>query len=154
MLGSPDNKKERSEAEKKERTATRATTFPKLETEMVSRGYSWSDIGNLVEDNYTKTEMQECAAAAHREGVEAGIKVGMALAASNGRGAMNGNGSGYQLPKIADMVEHCHQQVGRLKNDNERDFIDRVYLRRRTHLSLSELGFLMSVYAKSGGKIT
>jgi hypothetical protein len=133
----------------------RRAAFVKLESEMRSRGINWSDIGNAIERDddpgkYTETELQEYGRAMRAEGVEAGIKIGQARA-SNG----SGNGHGYTLPKDTIMAEYCHQQLGRLKSDTERDFISRVYpkTQRRANLSPGELGFLASVYIKNGGKV-
>ena len=58
---------------------------------MQSEGVNWTDIGDVIagggddDGKYTETEMQEVAQAARAEGVEAGIKMGMARA-SNGSG--------------------------------------------------------------------
>ena len=70
-----------------------------------------------IDGKYTETELQEYGQIKRAEGVEAGIKIGQARA-SNG----SSNGHGYTLPKDTVMAEYCHQQLGRLKSDSERDF--------------------------------
>jgi hypothetical protein len=132
----------------------RRTVWIKLHDAKVS----WCDVGDAYEcygeprpddGKFTEAELQEYGQAMRAEGVEAGIKIGQARA-RNG----SSNGHGYTLPEAAVMVEYCHQQLGWLRSDTERDFIDRVYprIKRGINLSLRELGFLMSVYTKTGGK--
>jgi hypothetical protein len=131
----------------------RRTAFTMLESAMREAKENWSDIGNAYErdggPNFTESELQEYGQARHAEGVDAGIKIGQARASNGG-----GNGHGYTLPKDTIMADYCHQQLGRLKSDAERDFVNRVYprIQRKMNLSPGELGFLMSVYVKSGGR--
>jgi hypothetical protein len=128
----------------------RRTAFGKLEQAMQSEGISWSDVGNAYEHStdgkYTENEMREFFAAGRKEGVEAGVKIGLARAQQD-----NGH---LVLPSLPEMAEHCHQQFNhsRLK-DTERDFINKKYLviQRGIKLSLPELGFLASIYIKTGG---
>ena len=76
---------------------------------MQSEGVTWTDIGDvdrawrrLTRANTPRAEMQEFAQAIRAEGVEAGIKIGMARAS-------NGSGNGHlTLPKPAEMAEYCH----------------------------------------------
>jgi hypothetical protein len=99
----------------------RRNAFATLERIMRSEGVSWSDIGNAIErdveptpDNgrYTESEMQEFAQAARAEGVDAGIKIGLAR-------ARNGSGNGHMtLPKPAEMAEYCHERLSRLKRQS------------------------------------
>ena len=66
----------------------RRNAFAALERLMQSEGITWSDLGNAIEHSidgnadcegkYTETEMQEFAQASRAEGVEAGIRIGMA----------------------------------------------------------------------------
>jgi hypothetical protein len=115
-------------------------------------GVSWTDIGDAFEHSanggsgkYTEAEMRELYATARAEGVEAGIKIGSASAQqANGR---------LTLPSPLKMAEHCHERLGRLKDDKQREFIRDMYLmtRRQTNLSLGRLGYLVSVYIQTGG---
>ena len=75
MLGS-DNNNERRNA------------WAALEQTMQNKGVGWSDIGNAFEHaaecdggKYTEAEMVEFAQAARAEGIEAGIRIGLARAA-------------------------------------------------------------------------
>ena len=53
--------------------------------------------------------MQEFAQAARAEGVEAGIKMGMARAS-------NGSGNGHlTLPKPSEMAEYCHDRLASIE---------------------------------------
>jgi hypothetical protein len=92
--------------------------------------------------------MQEFAQAARAEGVEAGIKIGMARANS-------GSGNGHlSLPQPSDMAQYCHDRLNRLKDDKQREFISDMYLitRRGAGLSLGRLGYLASIYIQIGGR--
>src|SRR6186713_1020746 len=72
----------------------RRNAFAALEREMQKAGVDWTDIGNVIAGdgndagNYTETEMQEFALAARAEGVEVGIKLGMARASNGGNGQL------------------------------------------------------------------
>ena len=122
---------------------------------MESEGISWSDVGNWIEHSgahdegkYTEAELQEFGQALRAEGVEAGIKIGMARA-SNGRG--NGR---LVLPEPSEMAEYCHERPHRLKDDKQREFIDEMYAktRRGISLQLGTLGYLVSIYIRLGGR--
>ena len=92
--------------------------------------------------------MQEFAQLARAEGVEAGIKIGLARAS-------NGGGNGHlTLPKPVEMAEYCHERLGRLKDDKQRDFISDMYVvtQRGRSLSPGRLGYLASIYIKIGGR--
>jgi hypothetical protein len=131
----------------------RKNAWTALERAMHSEGFSWSDIGNCIEQcddgKFTEAEMLEFAQAARAEGVEAGIQIGLARAA-------NGGGNGHlTLPKPAEMAEYCHQRAGQLKDDKQREFISdmrRITLRSLT-LSRPRLGYLISIYVQMGGSI-
>src|SRR5215831_8165909 len=102
----------------------RRNAFAALERTMQSEGVSWSDIGNIIEQNadgkYTEEELQEYGQALRAEGVEAGIAIGAARAANG-----SGNGNGHlTLPSPAEMADFCHTRRGRLKDDKQREFID------------------------------
>ena len=119
---------------------------------MQSEGIGWSDIGNLVESalksKYTEDELQEFGQAMRAEGVEAGIKIGMA------RG--NGSGNGHlTLPNPAEMAEYCRDRLGQLKDDKQREFVNDmlVIAQRGRTLSRGRLGYLASIYIQIGGKI-
>jgi hypothetical protein len=53
------------------------------------------------------------------------------------------------------MAEYCHERLGRLKDDKQREFIGDMYLitRRGRNLSLGRLGYLASIYIQIGGRI-
>jgi len=136
----------------------RRNAFAALEQCMRSHGISWSDVGNWIEhganggnadaeEKYTETEMQEFAQAARAEGVETGIKIGVARAAQS-----NGH---VTLPRPPEMAEYCHERLGRLKDDKQREFISDMYVitRRGKNLSLGRLGYLVSIYIQIGGRI-
>jgi hypothetical protein len=129
----------------------RRNAFAALERAMQSEGIGWSDIGNVIErgfKGYTEAEMQEYGQATRAEGVEAGIKIGLARAG-------NGGGNGHlTLPKPAEMAEYCHARLGRLKDDEQRKFVGQVYAitQRGSWLSPGRLGYLASIYIQIGGR--
>jgi hypothetical protein len=139
----------------------RRNAFAALERTMQSEGLTWTDIGNAIEGmadaveraangKYTENEMQEFALAMRKEGIEEGIKIGMV----RGQAQQRSNGHTV-LPEASEMAEYCHERLGRLKNDWQRDFIADIYAitRRRTHLSLSRLANLAKIYIEIGGRI-
>jgi hypothetical protein len=133
----------------------RRNAFAALERVMHSEGISWSDVGNWIEHTaaqddgkYTEAEMQEFAQVARTEGVEAGIKIGMTRAS-------NGHGNGHlTLPKPFEMAEYCHDRLGRLKDDKQREFVTDMFVitQRGVKLSLGRLGYLASIYIQIGGR--
>jgi hypothetical protein len=130
----------------------RRNAFAALERDMRNGSISWTDIGNAYEQSadgkYTKEEMQELAAAVRAEGVEAGIKIGIARAQTQHNGHL-------LLPEPAEMAEYCHERLGRLKDDKQRDFVSDMYVITRSgrrSLSLGRLGYLTSIYITIGGK--
>jgi hypothetical protein len=111
-------------------------------------GIDFRDLGNLVEsavdDRYTKTEMLELSAAARKEGVETGIKIGEARASQN-----NGH---ITLPEPSEMAAYCYVNRGRLE-EKHHSFVDRMSRRRSYHsLSPKEKGYLASLYIQLGGR--
>jgi hypothetical protein len=132
----------------------RRVAFAALERTMQNEGVSWSDIGNIIEQNadgkYTEEELQEYGQALRAEGVEAGIKIGQARAS-------NGGGNGHlMLPSPAEMAGFCYGRRGQLKDDKQREFINdmrRLTLFNRV-LSPGRLGYLASIYIQNGGKLT
>lgn len=136
----------------------RRNAFAALERTMQSEGVTWTDNGNMMErgangnseGKYTEAEMQEYGQAARAEGVEQGIKIGIA----RGQAQQRSNGHTV-LPEASEMAEYCHERLGRLKNDWQRDFIADIYAitRRRTHLSLPRLANLAKIYIEIGGRI-
>jgi hypothetical protein len=139
----------------------RASAWQALVRTMDSENISWSDVGNWIEHGgakctdgkYTEAEMGEFGQVMRAEGVEAGIKIGMARAGNGG-----GNGQ-LTLPKPAEMAEYCHQRAGQLKDDKQRDFISdmrritRGLTLSRSPLSRPRLGYLISIYVQMGGRI-
>jgi hypothetical protein len=123
---------------------------------MDSENISFSDLGNWIEHGsgcddgkFTEAEMLEFAQVARAEGVEAGIKIGMARASNSG-----GNGH-LTLPKPAEMAQFCHERAGQLKDDKQRDFISEMLVttRRGRKPFPGPLGYLASIYIKLGGRI-
>ena len=96
---------------------------------------------------YTEAELQDIGQAQRAEGVEAGIKIGMARKS-------NGNGH-ITLPEPSEMAEYCHDRLSRLKDDKQREFVSDIYIltRRKMSLSLGRLGYLVSIYIQHGGRI-
>ena len=132
----------------------RRNAFAALERFMRSHGISWSDIGNAIEQHsadgkYSEAEMKELAQAVREEAVETGIKIGLARAQTQ----QQGNGH-IVLPEPAEMARYCHERLGRLKDDKQRDFIDDMYVitRGAGGLSLGRLGYLASIYIQIGGR--
>ena len=116
------------------------------------RRLTFNDIGNWIDDSertYSEEELQEYGQAHRAEGVEAGIKIGMARAASNGRG--NGH---LSLPPPKEMAEFCNDRQSQLKDDAQRKFVTEMFLITRRGLSpqRGSLGYLISIYVKHGGK--
>src|SRR4249920_1348560 len=117
---------------------------------MQNDGVTWNDIGDAVAGNdldagkYTETEMQEVALAARAEGVETGIKMGVARASNGGNGQLT-------LPKPSEMAQYCHDRLHRLKDDKQRDFVSDmcVVTQRRTSLSKGQLAWLASIYIQT-----
>jgi hypothetical protein len=138
----------------------RRKAFQSLVSQMKDDGISWSDIGNVIEDEgkdketerYTEHEMHEFSQAARAEGVETGIKIGLARARN---GAGNGAGGHLTLPKPADMAEFCHERLAKMKDDAQRRFVSDIHLitRRGMRLSPGRLGYLASIYIQIGGKV-
>ena len=121
---------------------------------MRDEGLTWSDMGNAIEDFlggdvYSETDLQLFGQAQRAEGVEIGIKIGLARASNGG-----GNGH-FSLPKPSEMAEFCHDRLGQLKDDNQRQFIVEMLLTTRRGWSpkLGPLGYLASIYIKHGGRI-
>jgi hypothetical protein len=130
----------------------RRNAFLALERIMQSEGVSWTDIGDAIEHGgdgeYTEDDLQQYGQALRAEGVEAGIKIGESRAS-------NGGGNGHlTLPKPFEMAEYCHQRLGRLKDDKQRDFVSDmvVITQRRGNLSPGRLGYLASIYIQIGGR--
>jgi hypothetical protein len=130
----------------------RRVAFAALERTMQGEGVSWSDIGNIIEQNadgkYTEEELQEYGQALRAEGVEAGIQIGMARVSNGGT---NGH---LSLPDPKEMAEYCHSRLRRLKDDKQREFVSeiRLYTARGLRLSLGRLGYLASIYIQQGGR--
>ena len=133
----------------------RVSAWNMLKGAMEDESYTWNDIGNDVEHGgadadgkYTESELQEFAQACRAEGVEAGIAIGRARA--NGGG---GNGH-LSLPKPSEMATYCHDRLGQLKDDRQREFVTDMFLitRQGRSLSLGRLGYLVSIYIQIGGR--
>jgi hypothetical protein len=136
----------------------RRNAFTMLELAMQAAKESWTDIGNAYERDaepkphdgkYTESEMREFAQAARAEGVDAGIKIGQTRAS-------NGGGNGHlTLPEPSEMAKYCHERLGRLKTDWQREFITDLFVitRRVSKLSNGRLANLVKIYIESGGKV-
>ena len=132
----------------------RRNAFAALEREMQEAGIGWTDLGNMIEGagGYSEAELEEYGAEKRKEGVEAGIRVGMARKAMNG-GKSNG---GYSLPNSSEMAEFCHDRVGQLSSDWQRDFIADIFSITRSgvrRLSTRRLANLAKIYIEIGGTI-
>jgi hypothetical protein len=136
----------------------RVAAWQAIERTMNSEGISWSDVGNWIErggkpdmGEYSEDDLLQFGQAQRAEGVEAGIKIGMARK-SNGNGKNNGH---ITLPQPAEMAEFCHDRLSRLKDDKQREFVSDIYVitRRGMSLSLGRLGYLVSIYIQHGGRI-
>ena len=120
---------------------------------MHSEGVTWTDIGDIMasggdEGKYSESEMHEFAQAARAEGVETGIKIGLARAST-------GSGTGHlTLPRPLEMAQYCHERLHRLKDNKQRDFVNDmlVIVQRGISLSPGRLGYLASIYIQIGGK--
>jgi hypothetical protein len=131
----------------------RKNAWTALERHMRSERISWTDIGDVIEferddGKYTESELQEYGQALRAEGVETGIKIGLTR-------ARNGGGNGYlTLPQPVEMAQYCHDRLGRLKDDKQRDFVGDMYVitQRGMGLSLGRLGYLASIYIQIGGR--
>jgi hypothetical protein len=133
-------------------SAERANARIMTERALASVGASWTDLGDWIEQDsgkYNEAEMQEFAQAARAEGVEAGIKIGMARASNSS--SRNGH---LMLPSGREMAQYCHDRLGQLRDDNQRKFITEVYLstQRGGNLPRGPLGYLASIYIKNGGR--
>jgi hypothetical protein len=128
--------------------AERANARVMTERALDSVGANWTDLGDWVEHSYSENEMLEMVAAVRAEAVEAGIKLGLARASNGG-----GNGR-LTLPSPAEMADFCQTRRGRLKDDDQRKFIDEMVVntRNRYRLTPGTLGYLVSLYIKHGGK--
>jgi hypothetical protein len=119
-----------------------------------AKGINWTDIGDViagggecVEGKYTESVLLEVHHAARAEGVEEGIKMGMARASNK-----NGNGQ-LTLPKSFEMAEYCYDRLSQLKDNNQRDFVSdmRSITQRGMRLSAPRLSYLVSIYIKISG---
>jgi hypothetical protein len=132
----------------------RVNAWRALELTMENEHLNWSDVGNWIEGSadgkYTETEMEEFAQALRAEGIEAGIKIGMVRAQAQ----QQSNGH-IVLPEPAEMAKYCHERLGRLKDDKQRNFISDMYVitQRTRGLSPGRLGYLTSIYIQIGGRI-
>ena len=94
----------------------RVNAWRALERTMEGAEVSWSDIGNWIEQggepddgSYSEAELQEFGQVMRAEGVEAGIKIGMARARQS-----NGH---IVLPEASEMADYCYARLaGRRKS--------------------------------------
>jgi hypothetical protein len=134
-------------------SAERANARIMTERALESVGASWTDLGDWIEHTadgkYTEDEMQQFALAVRKEGVSEGIKIGKLQAQMQQRS--NGH---ITLPEPLKMAQYCHERLGRLKDDKQRDFVSDMYVitRRGICLSPGRLGYLASIYIQIGGK--
>jgi hypothetical protein len=135
-------------------SAERANARAMTERALASIGASWTDLGDWIEHTaegkYTEDEVQQLALAVRKEGIEEGIKIGLAQAQTQ----QHRNGH-IALPEPAEMARYCHERLNRLKDDKQRDFINDmvVITRRKIGLSLGRLGYLASIYIQIGGRV-
>jgi hypothetical protein len=136
----------------------RRNAFAALERIMQSEGVSWTDIGDTIEHageydegKYNEDDLQQFGQVQRAEGVEAGIKIGEARKS-------NGSSNGHlTLPSPVEMADFCAARRGRLKDDNQRKFIDDMVVATRHQMFLryrltpGRLGYLASIYIQNGG---
>jgi hypothetical protein len=117
----------------------RAAAWRGIEDTMQSHGITWVDVGDWIEHSYSEDEMHQIVEAIRKE--------------ERAR-APQGNGH-IVLPEASEMAEYCHERLGRLRNDWQRDFIADIYAitRRRVGLSLPRLANLAKIYIEIGGRI-
>jgi hypothetical protein len=120
-------------------SAERANARTMTERALESVGASWTDLGDWIEHSYSEDEMLEMIAAVRKE---------------EHTRAPQSNGH-ISLPEPSEMAEYCHQRLGRLKDDKQREFVTEMCLvtRRGRGLSLGRLGYLASIYIQVGGRI-
>jgi hypothetical protein len=113
-----------------------ARTF--AEQALASVGANWSDLGDWIEHSYSEDEMHEL--------------VNIIREQEHAR-APQRNGH-FMLPDATEMAEYCRDQLPRLKDDKQREFINDIYVitQRGMKLSLGRLGYLASIYIQIGGK--
>ena len=98
--------------------------------EMHRAGMDFNDIGNAFEhgehdeSKYTEEEMLEFAQVARAEGVEEGVKLGLARASGNDK--PNGD---LLLPKPVEMAELCSRRLAYLRSDRDREFISEMLVK-------------------------
>jgi hypothetical protein len=116
----------------------RANARIATERALASAGASWTDLGDWIEHSYSEDEMLEMVAAIRNE--------------ERAR-APQSNGH-IMLPEASEMALYCHDRLGRLKDDKQRDFISDIYVitQRGARLSLGRLGYLASIYIQIGGR--
>ena len=136
----------------------RRNAFAALERAMQSEGVSWTDIGDAIEhkrddSKYTEAELQEYGQAMREEGVEAGIKIGMARASNGG-----GNGR-VVLPDPLQVAEYCNSRLNRMKDAAQRNFVSEMHAQIRGGMNVKagsrkagSFGYLVSLYMKHGGQ--
>jgi hypothetical protein len=120
-------------------SAERANARNMTERALASVGASWTDLGDWIEHSYSEDEMLEVVATIRKEE----------------RARMPHHNGHFMLPEASEMAEYCHERLGRLKDDKQRDFVGDMYVitRRGVSLSLGRLGYLASIYIQIGGKI-
>jgi hypothetical protein len=120
-------------------SAERANARTMTERALASVDASWTDLGDWLEHSYSEQEMLEMVAAVRKE--------------ERAR-APQSNGH-IVLPDASEMARYCHERLGRLKDDRQREFITdmRLVTRRGMSLSPGRLGYLASIYIQIGGKI-
>jgi hypothetical protein len=129
----------------------RRIAFAALEDALEKFGADFRDLGNWIEQpgtgKFSEAEMQEIFDAARKEGVEAGIKLGLARA-SNGGGNSHSTST---LPPASVMAAYCYQRRDRL-NDWEQKFIDGMHLEGKTRwLTPKRKSKLQDIYQNLGG---
>jgi hypothetical protein len=120
-------------------SAERANARNMTERALESVSANWTDLGDWFEHSYSEDEMHQIVDAIRKEERERAPQ-------SNGH---------IVLPEASEMAQYCHERLGRLKNDKQRDFIsDMVVITRGGRsLSLGRLGYLASIYIQIGGRI-
>jgi hypothetical protein len=120
-------------------SAERANARTMTERALESVGASWTDLGDWIEHSYSEDEMLEMVATIRKE--------------ERAR-APQSNGH-IMLPEASKMAEYCHERLGQLNDDKQRNFVSDMYVitQRGMNLSLKRLGYLASIYIQIGGRI-
>jgi hypothetical protein len=133
----------------------RANARVMTERALESVGASWTDFGDWIEHSYSESEVLEAIAAAGKEKLEQGVKIGKAQTEAEAR-LHNGRSraaAALSLPSPTVMAAFCHERREQL-NEWEQSFIDDMHVggkARRFRLSVKQQDKLQDLYQQLGG---